>query len=218
MAFIVSGYSRQHDSVELIKFTRDEVFDTLEKIEDRLLADLKEYECQGYMPSYQYIKGVLLDFEKLWKLIQNSSIGEFYMLPSGKIDLDRGNSTVAFYAMQQELLYKCNLVIRTCKFVDTVEQGRLVSVTTETVEEPAYVALGIAEGVDTYVYDTRLNYERAVIEAEGFNRYNRIFKCKDCGKIAHIDRKDDAWKISKGLSPVKRCFDCITKRRYPKLF
>lgn len=100
------NYSKQcYDNIELIKFTRDDVFDKLEEIETRLLADRESYRHIGRVDCYKYLEAVLPEFEKLWEIIRNSSIEEFYMLPFSRTKLDCGFETRLSYQVIDILHY-----------------------------------------------------------------------------------------------------------------
>lgn len=47
------------------------------------------------------------------------------------------------------------------------------------------------------------------------NETYRIYRCKDCGLLVDIIRRDDDYIVSKGMKPFQRCEICRKKRKYP---
>lgn len=47
------------------------------------------------------------------------------------------------------------------------------------------------------------------------NETYRIYKCKDCGLLVDISRREDDYIVSKGMKPFQRCELCRKKHKYP---
>lgn len=82
----------------------------------------------------------------------------------------------------------------------------------EVINIPAYISATLTSGL-TYSYQAAGAISLAEITANYINTSCRIFKCKDCGKLAYVRKEDDEDKCSKGMKPVKRCVACRAFKR-----
>lgn len=84
----------------------------------------------------------------------------------------------------------------------------------EVINIPAYISATLTSGL-TYSYQAAGAIPLAENTANYINTSCRIFKCKDCGKLAYVRKEDDKDKdkCSKGMKPVKRCVACRAFKR-----
>lgn len=64
-----------------------------------------------------------------------------------------------------------------------------------------------------FVHEFGLLKEEAKEIADAINNEYRIFRCKDCGRLTYVKKSEDERMRKFGLSPRKRCFYCVSKRK-----
>ena len=227
MAHVISAFgARWHiNEDDLVTLTRDEVFDTLEDYEDAMrdkqralaLTIAKSADRDAHI-QYDRVKNVLGSLDNFWESIRNSSVTEFYIDQCRKHRIDEDEDVVSdFFSLVDNILYKCNVILRTCDIEFTVEEGAKLKVEEHADDGANYGCFRRTHGASSYTYDTHRDYGETVIEVDRLNRDNRFFKCKGCGKISYIAKTDDEWKKSHGLQPVQRCHECIHRRKSEKV-
>lgn len=210
---------------DLVTLTRDEVFDTLEDYEDamcdkqRALAlTIAKSTDRDAQHQYDRLKRALSSLDNFWESIRNSSVTEFYIDQDEKHWIDKDEDVLsAFFSLVNNILCKCNVILRTCDIEFTVEEGAKLKVEEYPDDATNYICFERTHGASSYTYDTRRDYKDAVLEVGNLNRENRFFKCKECGKIAYVAKSDDEWKKAHDLQPVQRCYDCIQRRKSEKV-
>ena len=226
MAKVISamGYMHLANDSELTQLTRDDVFDMLENIEDELL-DVKEdaarilakgsnYEAQR---TVHRVNDALNSLNDLWELIRESTVTEFYMEDRCKDRINTAaRATLACQYLSEDILYKCRVMYRSCD-IELTEAGAKVTTKNQMEDEPTYISFTLTKGAEVYTHDTRWSYDSAVAEAERLNKTSRFFRCKACGNISCVPKEDDRWMRIHRLQPVRRCKQCIERRKHANL-
>lgn len=227
MVYAISalGSRWEKDEDELEPLTPDNVFDILEDIEDDLLNEQKTLAftiAKGLDRDAQYqynrIKRALTSLNDLWNTIRDSTIDTFYLNSIRKSKIVENEDAVsAYHELRDALFYKGNVIIRERSIELSVENGAQLKTEEHLDENVNYICFALTNGANEYVYDAyRYGVDTMMMEIKTLNMKNRFFKCKECGKIAYVPKSDDVWKIANNLQPVKRCSDCIKRRKTEK--
>lgn len=196
---------------DITAYTRAAVLDMLNTAMNRVDTQLQRLSLAQAHGEANCFMGVELnkatatreDLNKLWDFVQQDTTETYYLCNSDKRTTDE---ITAAQEMCERLLRKGTLIERTYSVELLVDIGAAVAVKIDKTD--AYLSIYYTGGV-TYTLEDKREYALVKRKVQHMNETARIFKCKQCGKIAYISKADDARKLARGLTPIQQCCSCM---------
>lgn len=198
----------------IVSLTTNETYDILED----LLNELKTVRKNTV---HAYVAGLDTDYttstktsqelDKLWNQLDNDDANTYYLR---KTD----HNCVTNY--HNDPVSRGDAILHLlCKGTyDTVEyETRLSPEKAEVAEirksHDAYLQLRDVSSNKHLTLSDSTSLTASTSTVDNINTNCRIFRCKDCGRLTYVDRREDQNMIDRGLKPVQRCYSCIQARK-----
>lgn len=198
----------------IVSLTTNETYDILEDLLDELKTVRKNTVhayVAGLDTDYTASTKMSQELDKLWNQLDNDDADTYYLRETDHNCVTNcHNDPVSRGDAILHLLCKGTY--------DTIEYETKLSPEKAEVTEirESHVAylrlLDVSSGKHLNLSDsTSLTASASTVD--NINTNCRIFRCKDCGRLTYVDRREDQNMIDRGLKPVKRCYNCIQTRR-----
>lgn len=199
---------------DIVSLTTNETYDILEDLLDELKTVRKNTvhaHVADLDTDYTTSTKMSQKLDKLWNRLDNDDADTYYLKKKDHdYVMDNRNDPVSRGNAILHLLCKGTY--------DTVEyETRLSPEKAEVAEirksHDAYLQLRDVSSDKHLNLSDSTSLTASASTVDHINTNCRIFKCKDCGKLTYVDRREDQNMVDRGLKPVQRCYNCIQTRR-----
>lgn len=197
----------------------DKIFDALENalgdLEDARdnLRDGVAYDTNAsgrVVRSLSYCESEIRRGEELWELLVNDNEAKYFVLDIDAHIFDERPDVSKI----MRSIYKLKPVTFVRESVE-IDPDSLKYVAVKKVDPPEDCLFPAKLWAD-YKPEIRISrFADCETTAKERNETYRIFRCKDCGLLVDISRRDDDYIVSKGMKPFQHCEICRKKRKYP---